>query len=52
MDQARLHLFDTAGVYLESLPVDVTCGLPLPRVSAGLRGVFIHGDCLQRAAGG
>ena len=52
VDQSRLHLFDTAGAYLESLPVDVPCALPLPRIAAARRGLFVHGDCLQRTPAG
>ncbi|HSJ13806.1 MAG TPA: hypothetical protein VK939_05295 [Longimicrobiales bacterium] len=51
-DQGRMHFFDTLGVHLESMPIDIPCAMPLPGVASAAHGIFVHGDCRLRSPAG
>ena len=46
-EPGRIHFFTAAGIYLESSAPVLPCALPLPRIAAARRGLFIHGSCLR-----
>jgi len=47
IEPGRIHFFTGEGDYLESVAPSLPCGMPLPRVSAAHRGLFVHGTCLR-----
>ena len=51
-DQGRVHFFDTLGMHLESVPIDIPCAMPLPGVASAAHGIFVHGDCRLRSPAG
>lgn len=49
-EPGRIHFFTGDGGYLESTAPELPCAIPLPRVAAARRGLFVHGSCLRRGS--